>query len=205
MVINYFAEPDGNDNMSGLISKIKNENPGFIGSTIFTAASNLNFGKHENVLTWSSCVQTASIASAFLQINFRNLFLSPTHYSNRGWTGLQYAKKWSVYGITITNREVLLSNDTAEETGYCGTGKDCSTSESFLYKLKYPKNNLVAIKWVPTLGSLNGYYYFQSYGIELFGKLSSKNAGFDCFTCKRNSRLIIDRCSVFIYLFTISL
>ena len=197
MVIHYNIEP-GDDPMNGLIAKVKNKKPWLIGSSIYTTSSALNTGDSSYMLTWEGIVQTDNVESAFLQINFKNLYIWPSHYSNRGRIGWQYSRKWNVYGIESSKQEILLSEDTAEETGYCGVEANCDSNDSFLYKLKNTTRDLVGIKFVPIVGSYISPYYFQSYGIELFGILSSRKTYSDCFTCKCKYMIIIDRSVVLI-------
>lgn len=199
MVINYQVLPTKAE-MNGLIAKVKKATPKFIGKNIIASSSPLFGGNINSILNWDSFTQTNSITNSYIQINFLNLLLHPTHYVLKGYNGRQYSKNWSVYGIDTSNNEILLSEDTSKEKGFCGTGENCNTPTNFLYQLKSTRNNLVAIKWVSTLGSIQGCYYFLTYGIELYGRLYSPPSKLVLKSCTRHYRNNIGLISLMIML-----
>ena len=195
MTIDYRIAPNGNK-MEGLINRVKNSSSDLIGDAVYTETSQLYESNNSAVLSWSGFTQTANVSIAFIKISFKGLFLHPTHYMFKSYKGRQYAKKWDVYGTTIANKEILLSSDNSSYTGFCGSAVDCSTSDNYLYKLKNTRKTLVAIKWVPTLGSVSGRYYFLTGGIELFGRLSSIPENLGERECTRRSNVMSWRAAI---------
>jgi hypothetical protein len=163
--------PSGNNTPYGIIERIR----GNVGSSnILSYVYPTNYGDQvssgntNNPILQSGYWQ-GSGTNNYWQVEFKNRFVLPTHYSLRGAPGRTTSKDWLLYGFSSEGIDyTLLSNDT-----YIGTTFGAySTSDWATWSIKYPPNRVFRYFRF----THPGYKYFAFSGIEFFGIFSTNGS-----------------------------
>ena len=173
----------GSDEPHGIIYYVRNNilvsnlNNFFKLSTNATSPS----GSLDTLISWNNVWSSSNSKNSYVQIEFKNKYVFPTHYSLKGAKGYYFAKEWNLYGFNSENEEpVLLATDNSIESTYCGdpstclTGYDCCNDDwgTFSINITNKGYRFFRLKCkTPSYEPLP--YRFVVSGFEIFGTLSS--------------------------------
>ena len=208
--------PEGNS-MDGLISKIREIIHDPVSSGIVTATTSgqsVLRNSNDTILSsetteWSS----TSTANAYIQFDFHEHFVFPTHYSFRGRSGYTYARSWYFYGFnggeeTDNSKWFLLGDNTSEGTNYCEPldGYYCGNYNIGTFTVIPSNKGFRYFRWILKQCSSSSYDYIALRGIELFGTLSSNpyfstshTTHLSRYECITNSILVTSPNLIFIF------
>ena len=177
--------PDGNS-MNGIISMIRGIIPDPISAGIVTATANhVGSGEINNMILSSASTywQSYSSPDSYIQFDFHDRYLFPTHYSFRGFSGTNYARSWYLYGFNSgeesdVSKWFLLGNDTSEGSSYCeplSSGLYCGNNNIGTFSVRPTIDGFRYFRWVLSQCSNPSRNQISIRGIELFGFLSLNN------------------------------
>ena len=117
--IEAFDAPTGSNEPHGILYQIRGNvtNDKLTNFVIPTCSGSYNANPHDPI-KWSDPWQRSS-SSGYYQIEFKDRFVFPTHYSLKGYAGY-FAKEWDLYGFNSGDTPTLLSSDTSVGSTYCG-------------------------------------------------------------------------------------
>jgi hypothetical protein len=160
--------PTGNNVPYGIIEQIRGNvtNSNILSYVVPTFNGSQNtYGNINNPIIQNGFWQSWD-SSGYFQVEFRNRYVFPTHYSlksSKGWDSSTY---WNLYGFNSGDQvHTLLSNDTCINSTYTRG----QTDEWGTFAIKYPPNKAFRYFRIthPT------HTYFALSGIEFFGFLST--------------------------------
>jgi len=121
-----------------------------------------------NPIKWSDYWQ-GSDYNGYYQVEFKDRFVFPTHYSLRGRSGsYSYSKEWNLFGFNSEDEDfTLLSNDTCYGSTYCAGGIyiGCNSPDWGTFAIKNTPHKAFRYFRI-THPSYNCFYIS---GIEFFG------------------------------------
>ena len=127
-----------------------------------------------NVLTWAGLWSSAQNIDSYLQLEFKNRYVYPTHYSIRGNSEWEYPKEWRLYGFNkIGEPMTLISENKSLGSTYCAGGSYCASSNwgtfQIIKKVKPFRYFRFTIKTPSTSRP-----FMNFCGVEVFGIYSNK-------------------------------
>jgi hypothetical protein len=168
--------PTGNNVPYGIIEQIRgNVTNNNILSYVVATSNVSTWGDTNGPIKWSDHCQFLG-KTGYWQIEFKNRFVFPTHYSLKGSSGYSASLKWSLFGFNTESLDLtLLSKDTSACSSFCESltcdGCGCKNDWGTI-AIKYPPNK--AFRYFRIAHTSNTYFTFA--GIEFFGILSTNGA-----------------------------
>ena len=177
--------PNGDD-MNGIIYHIRQIIPNPISSGIIQVSScETHNGNANDMVLCSESIywQSKSIAGSFIQFDFINRFLKPTHYSLRGWENSCYAKRWKIFGFnsgeeTDNSKWFLLGENTSVGSNFCGGSTYCGSNNIGTFSVRVSDIGFRYFRLITEEPSCSGSYHMSMRGIDLFGTLSRQQCIF---------------------------
>ena len=173
--------PAGNS-MNGIISKIREIIPDPVSSGIVSATASSGSAPNSMILSSETTSwQISNPSDIYIQFDFHDRYLFPTHYSFRGYNSKWYARVWTLYGFNAGQESDnslwnLLSLDTSEGTNYCeplDEIKACGNNNIGTFSVHPTTQGFRSFRWVLKQCSNPTVNYMGMRGIKLFGILST--------------------------------
>ena len=186
--------PNGDD-MNGIIYTIRQTISDPISSGIIKATGTGSSNPNNVVLSSSSSYWGSSNSiGSYIQFEFINRHLKPTHYSFRGCLGLCFAKTWKLFGFNDgeendDSKWILLGDNASSGSSYCEprSGEGCGNENVGTFSVLPTNIGFRYFRWTLKECSCSGNYHMTYRGIDLFGTLSTNQNHF--------SESIADKCS----------
>jgi hypothetical protein len=166
--------PTSNGVQHGIINQIRSNvtNSNILSYVIATSYGRYD-GAIDNPILLSGPWQ-GTISAGYWQVEFKNAFVFPTHYSLKGYgEGWTTALEWNLFGFNSENEDyTLLSNDTLVGTNYCGGLAKCKSHNWETFAINNPPQK--AFRYFRITHPY--YMHFTLSGIEFFGIFSTNGA-----------------------------
>ena len=112
--------PTGSNEPHGILYQIRgNVTNDQITNYVIPTYSGSYSGNLKEPIKWTNFWQGYP-SSGYYQIEFKDRFVFPTHYSLKGSNGYTCSKEWDLYGFNSGETPFLLSSDTSVGSTYCG-------------------------------------------------------------------------------------
>ena len=172
-VIDANEIPSGSDVPNGIISKIRtivsaSSITSYVEPSYYTEKS--FYGYKEALVKWENYAQ-AQGQTAYLQVEFKQVFVYPTFYSLKGHKGKTFAKEWVLYGFnSLSEEKVTLSQNKSEGSTFCGTEGSCQSDNWATFSVD-PVNKAFKYFRIVSLAqsALSPYLWIALGGFEVFG------------------------------------
>ena len=168
-VIEAYDPPQGSAEPHGIIYKIREQVTNDKIIDYITPTSNVatNKGDINYIVTWNGGWQSSNSDNAYFQVEFKDHYVFPTHYSIKGFSGKQYAKSWELYGLnSLSEAPTFLSRNTSVGSTYCG---DCSEENWGTFVINNAPKSFRYFRFSIKEGILTNYYFIALKGFEIFG------------------------------------
>lgn len=173
--------PTGNGEPRGIIYKIRS----LVTNTkileyVFPTTNADRYGDYKTFVKWDSFWHSDFKQDAYIQVEFKDRYVFPTHYSLKGALGRYHSKNWNLFGFNkIGEAMTLLSSDTCVGSTYCGdpakSSPDiycCQSDDWGTFKIKNAKKSFRYFRFVSTEPTRAGKWLMIAVGFDIFGVLS---------------------------------
>ena len=163
--------PTGSNEPCGIICKLKSQVSNVLTYIEATSTSAINHGQLSYIVSWEDLFQTKNDQNSYVQIEFKDRYIFPTHYSFRGWDGsYSYHKEWDIYGYnSLNNDEELITTNTSADSTFCSPGTYCSGKTWGTFAIQNPKKAYRYLKIKLKTPSNPNFYAILLSGFEVFG------------------------------------
>ena len=120
----------GTDEPHGIIYLLSNNVSNIISYVIPTTNAGTSYGNINGPITRNNWFQSGDRNDAYYQIEFKDRYVYPTHYSFKGYNGpYSFTKEWYVQGLnSLSDSPTLLTTETNEGSSFCSNEINCDNS-----------------------------------------------------------------------------
>ena len=167
--------PSGNTEPHGLIYSIRSRVSNFISCLITSSDSSNVHGSLESIVKWDNGWQGYSNNNFYVQLEFKNRYVFPTHYSFKGWSQYYYTNEWYFYGLNSpSDIPTLLSENASAKSTFCdGSTSVCSNNEWGTFEISVKGRGFRYFRIVSKKSTYPGSALYMAFsGFDIFGTLS---------------------------------
>ena len=157
-------------------SKVTDEN--ILNFVAVTSNATSFEGSLETLVKWNSAFQGSANKEAYVQLEFKNRYVFPSHYSFKGFSGSFFAKQWRMFGLNSENEAptVLATNSVKDSSTYCCDSSNCCNDNWGTFEINQTSKGFRYIRINCTESSFSSIAKWRVAlrGFEIFGRLQKE-------------------------------